>query len=140
MQMVITREIRLNTKGNCDIHNITRQLAETIQQAGLSDGIVTIFTPSATSGLTTIEYESGALADLERLLDEIISPDRDYRHNLRWGDGNGHSHIRAALIGPSITIPFTAGELTLGTWQQVIFLDFDNRSRSRRLVVQIMGE
>jgi secondary thiamine-phosphate synthase enzyme len=140
MQMVITREIRLNTKGNCDIHNITRQLAETIQKAGLSDGIVTIFTPSATSGLTTIEYESGALADLERLLDEIISPDRDYRHNLRWGDGNGHSHIRAALIGPSITIPFTAGELTLGTWQQVIFLDFDNRSRSRRLVVQIMGE
>ena len=138
--MVITKEIRLDTKGNCDIHNITRQLAETIRQAGLSDGIVAVFTPSATSGLTTIEYESGALADLERLLDEIIPPDRDYRHNLRWGDGNGHSHIRAALIGPSITVPFTKGELTLGTWQQVIFLDFDNRSRSRRLVVQIMGE
>ena len=138
--MVITKEIRLDTKGNCDIHNITRQLAETIRQAGLSDGIVAVFTPSATSGLTTIEYESGALADLERLLDEIIPPNRDYRHNLRWGDGNGHSHIRAALIGPSITVPFTKGELTLGTWQQVIFLDFDNRSRSRRLVVQIMGE
>ncbi|MGD9100725.1 MAG: secondary thiamine-phosphate synthase enzyme YjbQ, partial [Anaerolineae bacterium] len=111
-----------------------------VDESGLSAGIVTIFTPSSTSGLTTIEYESGALSDLERLFDEIASPDRDYRHNLRWHDGNGHSHVRAALLGPGITVPFVDGRLKLGTWQQVIFIDFDNRARSRRLVVQIMGE
>ncbi len=138
--MVITQEIRLNTRGHCDMHDITRQVADAVRQAGLSSGIVTVFTPSSTSGLTTIEYESGALADLERLLDEIISPNRDYRHNLRWSDGNGHSHVRSALIGPSITVPFLEGRLTLGTWQQLIFLDFDNRARARRLVLQIIGE
>ena len=138
--MVVTKEIRLNTRGHCDIQDITPQVADAIRGAGLSSGIVMVFTPSSTSGLTTIEYESGALADLERLLDEVVPPDRDYRHNLRWGDGNGHSHVRAALIGPSITVPFVEGRLTLGTWQQLVFLDFDNRSRSRRLVVQIMGE
>jgi secondary thiamine-phosphate synthase enzyme len=138
--MVVTEEIRLDTRGNCDIHDITPQVAGAVRESGLCDGVVTIFTPSSTSGLTTIEYESGALADLERLLDEIISPGRDYRHNLRWGDGNGHSHVRAALIGPSITVPFVERRLTLGTWQQLIFVDFDNHSRSRRLVLQIIGE
>ena len=138
--MVFTDEIRLDSRGHCDIHDITQQVAEAVRQSGMSDGIVTVFTPSSTSGLTTIEYESGALADLTRLLDETVPPDRDYRHNLRWGDGNGHSHVRAALIGPSLTIPFVAGRLTLGTWQQVVFLDFDNRPRARRLVVQVVGE
>jgi secondary thiamine-phosphate synthase enzyme len=138
--MVITKEIRLDTKGHCDIHDITRQVADVVRETGLSNGSVTMFTPSSTSGLTTIEYESGALADLERLLDEIVPPDRDYRHNLRWGDGNGHSHVRAALIGPSMTVPFVDGRLQLGTWQQLVFLDFDNRSRSRRLVVQAIGD
>lgn len=118
--MVITTKIQLNTRGQCDIHDITRQVADTVQEAGLSNGIVTIFTPSSTSGLTTIEYESGALADFERLFDEIVPPSREYRHNLRWGDGNGHSHVRAALTGPSITVPFVEGRLTLGTWQQLI--------------------
>ena len=138
--MVVTNEIRLNTKGHCDMHDITRQVTSAVRESGLSNGIVTVFTPSSTSGLTTIEYESGALADLERLFNETVPPDRDYQHNLRWGDGNGFSHVRAALTGPCITIPFVEGHLTLGTWQQVIFLDFDNRSRSRRLVVQIIGE
>ena len=138
--MVVTDEIRLNTKGHCDMHDITRQVTSAVRESGLTNGTVTVFTPSSTSGLTTIEYESGALADLERLYNEIVPPDRDYQHNLRWGDGNGFSHVRAALTGPSITIPFVEGHLTLGTWQQVIFLDFDNRSRSRRLVVQIIGE
>lgn len=138
--MVITNELRLNTKGNCDIHDITPQVAELAGAAGLNDGIVIVFSPSSTSGLTTIEYESGALTDLERLLDEIAPQEREYRHNLRWGDGNGHSHVRAALIGPSITVPLVGGRLTLGTWQQLIFVDFDNRSRSRRLVVQIVGD
>jgi len=138
--VVVTDEIRLNTKGHCDMHDITRQVTSAVRESGLSNGTVTVFTPSSTSGLTTIEYESGALADLERLYNEIVPPDRDYQHNLRWGDGNGFSHVRAALTGPCITIPFVEGHLTLGTWQQVIFLDFDNRSRSRRLVVQIIGE
>jgi secondary thiamine-phosphate synthase enzyme len=138
--VVITNELRLNTKGNCDIHDITPQVAELVGATGLNDGIVIVFSPSSTSGLTTIEYESGALADLERLLDEIAPQEREYRHNLRWGDGNGHSHVRAALIGPSITVPLVGGRLTLGTWQQLIFVDFDNRSRSRRLVVQIVGD
>jgi secondary thiamine-phosphate synthase enzyme len=138
--MVITDEIRLNTKGNCDIHDITHQVAKLVGATEMNDGIVIVFSPSSTSGLTTIEYESGALSDLERLLDEIVPQEREYRHNLRWGDGNGHSHVRSALIGPSITVPFVGGRLTLGTWQQLIFVDFDNRSRSRRLVVQIVGE
>jgi secondary thiamine-phosphate synthase enzyme len=138
--MVLTREIGLSTKGNCDIHDVTQRVADVVREAKLSNGTVTVFTPSSTSALTTIEYEPGALADLERLLDEIIPTDHDYRHNLRWGDGNGHSHARAALMGPSITIPFVGGNLALGTWQQLIFMDFDNRSRSRRLIVQVMGE
>ena len=138
--MVITKEIGLKTKGHCDIHDITDQVADVVRGTGLSNGIANVFTPSATSGLTTIEYESGALADLQQLLGEIAPAQRDYRHNLRWGDGNGHSHVRAALIGPSITVPFVNCRLTLGTWQQLIFLDFDNRSRSRRLVVQIIGD
>jgi secondary thiamine-phosphate synthase enzyme len=138
--MVITDEIGLKTKGHCDIHDITQRVADVVQATGLSNGIVNLFTPSSTSGFTTIEYESGALADLKRLLDEIVPADREYHHNLRWGDGNGHSHVRAALIGPSITVPFVDGCLVLGTWQQLIFLDFDNRSRSRRLLIQIIGE
>lgn len=138
--MVITSEIQLSTQGHCDIQNITDQVSRAVAETGLADGIVTVFTPSATSGLTTIEYESGAVADLERLFDEIVPPDVEYRHNLRWGDGNGHSHVRAALMGPSLTVPFVAGRLTLGTWQQIIFLDFDNRPRSRQLVVQVIGE
>ena len=138
--MVITQEIRLQTRGNFDIKDITQEITMAVRESGLASGTVTVFTPSATSGLTTIEYESGALADLERLFDEIVSPEREYQHNLRWHDGNGHSHVRAALIGPSITIPFVEGSLTLGTWQQVILIDCDNRARSRRLVVQVMGE
>lgn len=99
-----------------------------------------MFCPSATSALTTIEFESGAVQDFQRLFDELAAPDRDYRHNARWGDGNGHSHVRAALLGPSLTIPFVERQMTLGTWQQIVYVDFDNRPRQRRLVVQIMGE
>ncbi len=101
---------------------------------------MTVFCPSATSGVTTIEYESGALSDLRSLFDEIIPQNREYAHNERWHDGNGHSHIRAALLGPSLTIPFVNRQLTLGTWQQVIYVDFDNRPRKRELIVQVIGE
>ncbi|UCF21680.1 MAG: YjbQ family protein [Gemmatimonadota bacterium] len=122
------------------MHDITAEVAARVRESGLGSGIVTIFCPGSTSGLTTIEYESGALSDLRRLFDEIASPDRDYAHNRRWGDGNGHSHVRAALLGPSLTVPFVDAELQLGTWQQLTYCDFDNRPRSRRLVVQIRGE
>jgi len=138
--MVITREIPLNTRGHCEIHDITSQIAGAVEDAGVRAGIVTVFCPGSTGGLTTIEYESGVLADLQQVFDEIAPPDRDYRHHLRWRDDNGHSHVRAALIGPSLTVPFVEGRLTLGTWQQIVFLDFDTRTRSRRLVVQVMGE
>jgi secondary thiamine-phosphate synthase enzyme len=101
---------------------------------------VTLFTPSSTSAITTIEYESGALDDLRRLLDQIAPPGADYRHNLAWGDGNGHAHLRAALLGPSLTIPVVGGSLALGTWQQPLFIDFDTRPRQRRIVVVLQGE
>ncbi|HEX6034751.1 MAG TPA: secondary thiamine-phosphate synthase enzyme YjbQ [Anaerolineales bacterium] len=137
---VQTSSITLSTRGNADIHDITDQVARNISQSGLKDGTATIFCPSSTSALTTIEYESGALGDLRRLFEEIIPQNREYAHNQRWHDGNGHSHVRAALLGPSLTIPFVDGQLTLGTWQQIIYLDFDNRPRQRRLVLQLIGE
>ena len=138
--MVVNEQIQFNTQGNGQMLDITDQVSSRISSSGLKDGIVTLFTPSATSALTTIEYESGAVYDLQQLFDRIAPPDLDYRHNLRWRDGNGHSHVRHALLGPSLTIPFVEGRMTLGTWQQIIFVDFDNRARSRSLVVQIMGD
>ncbi len=138
--MVVTETIELSTRGNAEMLDITGEVAARVRDSGITSGIVTIFCPGSTSALTTIEYESGALSDLQRLFDEVAPPDRDYAHNLRWGDGNGHSHVRAALLGPSLTVPFVDGELQLGTWQQITYVDFDNRSRSRRLIVQIMGE
>ncbi len=137
---VKTLAINLNTQGNADIQDITNQISSAVAESGLESGTVTIFTPSATSSLTTIEFESGCISDLRRLFDEIIDPTRQYAHNARWGDGNGHSHVRAALLGPSLVIPFVNHRLTLGTWQQVIFVDFDNRQRRRELVLQLMGE
>lgn len=137
---VKTSSISLTTQGNADIRDITDQLAEAISKSGLTSGTATVFCPSSTSALTTIEYESGALSDLRRLFDEIVSPQREYAHNQRWHDGNGHSHVRAALLGPSLTVPFVHGQLTLGTWQQIIYVDFDNRPRQRKLIVQLIGE
>lgn len=137
---VKTLSISLSTQGNADIRDITDQIARDVHQSGLKNGTVTVFCPSSTSALTTIEYEGGALRDLRRLFEEIIPTNREYAHNARWHDGNGHSHIRAALLGPSLTIPFVDGQLTLGTWQQVIYIDFDNRPRQRKLVLQLIGE
>jgi secondary thiamine-phosphate synthase enzyme len=137
---VKTIPVQLNTNGNADIQDITEQVQAAVQKSGLENGIVTVFAPSATSALTTLEYESGAISDLRRLFDEIADPAKHYAHNARWGDGNGHSHIRAALLGPSLTVPFVQTHLTLGTWQQIVYIDFDNRSRQRELVVQVMGE
>ena len=138
--MVKTGSIELSTRGNADVHDITAQVAQVVKSSRIKNGTVTVFCPSSTSALTTIEYESGAVSDLQRLFNEIIPADREYAHNARWHDGNGHSHIRAALLGPSLTIPFVEGSLTLGTWQQVIYVDFDVRARHRELVLQIIGE
>ncbi len=138
--MVQTGYVEFSTQGQADMVDVTDQVARVVADAGLVNGVVTLFTPSATSALTTIEYESGCISDLGRLFDEIVDPQRPYAHNARWGDGNGHSHVRAALLGPSLTVPVVNGRLTLGTWQQIIFVDFDNRARRRQLVVQMMGE
>jgi secondary thiamine-phosphate synthase enzyme len=138
--MVVTLSIQLSTQGDADVQDITAQVGRTVAESSLTDGLVTIFCPSATSALTTLEYESGCISDLRRLFDEIVNPDRHYAHNARWGDGNGHSHVRAALLGPSLTVPFVNGRLTLGNWQQIVYVDFDNRPRRRELVAQIIGE
>ena len=137
---VKTGSISLSTNSDTDIHDITDAIVNVVSKSGLKAGTVTVFCPSSTSALTTIEYESGAVSDLKRLFEEIIPQNREYAHNARWHDGNGHSHTRAALLGPSLTIPFVEGQLTLGTWQQVIYVDFDNKPRSRELVLQMIGE
>ena len=138
--MVVTRELQLRTRGGYDVQDITAQVARAVKESKLAAGIATIFCPGSTGGLTTIEFEDGVIRDLQQVLDEITPPDRAYRHHLRWHDDNGHSHIRAALIGPSLTVPFVDGALTLGTWQQIVFCDFDTSPRTRTLVVQVMGE
>jgi secondary thiamine-phosphate synthase enzyme len=140
MMSVKTMTIQIQTRGDADIHDITARVADAVSHSGLKVGIATVFCPSSTSAVTTIEYESGALSDLRRLFDEIVPQNREYAHNARWHDGNGHSHIRASLLGPSLTIPFVEGQLTLGTWQQVIYVDFDNKPRRRELIVQVIGE
>ena len=138
--MVQTREIELSTRGHSDIHDLTAGVERLVAESGVRDGVVSLFTPSSTSGLTTIEFEDGALDDLRRTLDRLVPPDAEYRHNLRWGDGNGHAHVRAALLGPSLCIPVQDGRLRLGTWQQIVFIDFDVRPRRRKVLVQILGE
>lgn len=138
--MVVNKRIELNTQGNGDIVDITDNAMRQVQSCGLLNGIVTLFTPSATSALTTIEYEPGVVTDLQRFFDRAAPPGMEYEHNLRQGDGNGHSHVRHALLGPSLTIPLIDGRMTLGTWQQIVFIDFDSRPRARSVVVQVIGE
>jgi secondary thiamine-phosphate synthase enzyme len=132
--------ILLTTRGNTDILDITEQVSEKIQSRKIATGLVTLFCPSSTSGLTTIEYEPGVIKDLKAIIDEIVPEDYDYQHEKAWHDGNGHSHIRSALLKPSISVPINDGRMTLGTWQQIVYIDFDNRSRKREIIVQIMGE
>ncbi|MCE5249955.1 secondary thiamine-phosphate synthase enzyme YjbQ [bacterium] len=137
---VITHHLEFPTRGNAEIIDITPDIGKALDEAGLRNGIVTVFVPGATGALTTVEYEPGLVEDLTELWERIVPSNRSYHHDRAWGDGNGHSHLRASLLGPSLTIPFSGGALTLGTWQQVIFVDFDVRSRRRKLVLQFMGE
>ncbi len=131
--------VELSTKGFSDCKNITPDLERLVKESGVVDGLLTVINPGSTGAITTIEYESGAISDLQSALERIAPTNIDYAHNLRWGDGNGFSHVRAALMKPSLGIPVISSKMCLGTWQQVVFLDFDNRSRRRKLVVQIMG-
>ncbi len=138
--MIKSATISVSTRGQADIHDITHEVAAAVAQSGIRAGTVTVFCSSSTSAVTTIEYESGAVRDLQQLFDEIIPADREYAHNAAWGDGNGHSHVRAALLGASLTVPFIGGRLALGTWQQIVHVDFDNRPRRRDVLLQIVGE
>jgi secondary thiamine-phosphate synthase enzyme len=138
--MVQIRELEISTRGHTEIRDLTGQVERLVAESGVRQGLVALFTPSSTSALTTIEFEDGALDDLRRALDQIAPPGAEYRHNLRWGDGNGHAHLRAALLGPSLCVPVDGGQLRLGTWQQIVFLDFDVRPRRRKIVVEILGE
>jgi secondary thiamine-phosphate synthase enzyme len=140
MMHLHTGTIELETKGHADMHDLTPNIERVIEESQITQGLVTIFTPSSTSSITTIEFESGALEDLRAALDEIAPADHPYRHNLRWGDGNGHAHLRSALLKTSFSVPVINGRMTLGTWQQILFVDFDVRPRSRRLIIQILGE
>ncbi len=138
--MVKTEETQLETRGPGDIIDITSRMGDAICRSGLKSGTITAFVPGSTGGVTTIEYEPGLLKDLPELMERLVPSDRPYQHDETWHDGNGFSHLRSALVGPDITVPFAGGKLTLGTWQQVVFLEFDNRPRKRRVVLQIMGE
>ncbi len=138
--MVVTSEIQLKTGGPGEIVDITDRLQEAVSGSGMNAGTITVFVPGSTGGITTIEYEPGLLKDVPELMEKLVPSDRDYEHDNTWHDGNGFSHLRAALVGPDVTVPFVEGQLTLGTWQQVVFLEFDNRPRQRRIVLQIMGE
>ncbi len=136
---ILTKEIFVKTKGFNDILDITAQVHNLLMESGLNEGQVTVFVSGSTGGLTTIEYEPGLLQDIPEFFESIIPMRKQYHHDKTWHDGNGYAHLRAALIKPSLTIPFRSGRLLLGTWQQIIFIDFDNRSRSRSLIAQLIG-
>jgi len=138
--MTFTETISINTKGFCDIIDITPQVLSIIKVQSIANGLITLFCPGSTASITTIEYEPGVLQDLKDALEKIAPSDISYHHDQRWGDGNGFSHVRAALMKPSLTIPFINGKMTLGIWQQIVFIDFDNRERHREIIVQIIGD
>ncbi len=137
--MVRTHKFEVQTSGQGDAHDLTRTVTNAVRDSGLRDGIVTVFVVGSTAAITTIEFEPGAIGDFNALLDRLAPRDADYRHHLRWGDDNGSSHVRAALLGPSITIPLVDGALTLGTWQQIMLLEVDTSPREREIVVQMLG-
>ncbi len=138
--MVISSEIDFSTRGSSEIVDLTGRLREALKESGLRSGLMNVFAVGSTGAVTTMEYEPGLEADLKSMVDELIPASPDHAHNRTWGDGNAHSHLRASLIGPEVTIPFREGEMLLGTWQQVVFVDFDVRPRDRRLHVQIVGD
>ncbi|HSG06280.1 MAG TPA: secondary thiamine-phosphate synthase enzyme YjbQ, partial [Nitrospiria bacterium] len=138
--LIFMDEIPVSTGGELDVVDITGQVRRLISESGISDGLAHVFVAGSTAALTTIEYEPGAVADLQEAFSRLIPGEIEYAHNARWGDGNGHSHVRAAMLGPDITVPVRDGSPLLGTWQQIILVEFDTRSRNRKVNLTIMGE
>lgn len=136
---VFTGAVEFSSGGHADVTRITDGVRERVAESGIRNGTVTVFAPGATAAVTTIEYEPGVVQDLQQVLEEIVPSGRAWRHNVNNGDGNGHSHVRAGLLGPSLTVPVVDGRLTLGVWQEIVFCDFDARRRERSAVVQVMG-
>ncbi|MBS7247039.1 MAG: secondary thiamine-phosphate synthase enzyme YjbQ [Candidatus Jordarchaeales archaeon] len=137
---VVSRRVRFSTKGEVDMVDVTHMVQRAVEESGLKKGIVTVFVPGSTGAVTTIEYEPGLLKDFPRMLEKIAPRGEEYEHHLRWHDWNGHSHCRAALLGPSLTVPFEDGRLQLGTWQQIVFVELDVKPRERELILQLIGE
>ncbi len=137
---IVTKEIHIQTRGECDIVDLTNRIQEFVEASGLKSGLVTVFVVGSTAAVTTIEYEPGLLKDLPAILERVAPKNVEYKHEEMWHDGNGHSHIRASLIGPSLVIPFRNQRLCLGTWQQIVLIELDIRARSRNIVLQILGE
>lgn len=137
---ILTKEIIISTEGNSDIKNITEEVQEILKSSRLQEGNCTVFSIGSTASITTIEYEPGLLKDLPKIFENLIPTYSKYYHNETWGDNNGHSHIRSAIVGTSFNVPFVKGEFLLGTWQQIVLIDFDNRKRTRRIAVQLIGE
>jgi secondary thiamine-phosphate synthase enzyme len=137
---VRTYREHIPSRGDTDVIDITPLARKTLEQSGMKDGILNVFVPGATAAVTTIEFESGVVHDLKAAIERLAPKSARYQHDQRWGDGNGYSHVRAALLKPGLAIPFEAGHLLLGTWQQIILMDFDNRPRTREIVLQIVGE
>ena len=131
---------QLETRGFTDVHDVTEEVEGAIRRSGLAEGIAAVSVPGSTAGVTTIEYEPGAVSDLKEAIARLAPEEGGYAHDARWGDGNGFSHVRAALLGPGISLPFRGSELLTGAWQQVVLVDFDNRPRQRRVEVQLVGE
>ncbi len=138
--MVVTRKISLQTKGHCDIIDITSQIKQQVAETNINSGTATLFVAGSTAGISTIEFESGLLSDFQNMWERNVPTNISYDHDRRWGDGNGYSHVRASLLGTSLVVPFSNKRLTLGTWQQIVLVDFDNRPRTREIILQIMGE
>ncbi len=136
---VVTKEIMISTKGFSDLQNITPLVEDFVGGLPFSEGSINVFVPGSTAGITTIEFEPGATKDLQEAFERLIPQADNYRHNLRWGDGNGFSHVRAAILKASLTIPFASSALLLGTWQQIVIMDFDNKGRNRRIILQAIG-
>lgn len=139
-RMIHREEIEVRTKGESQVLDLTEKVRVAVGRSGVSEGTVSLFVPGSTAGLTTIEFEPGCVADLEAAFERVAPRGAEYEHNARWGDGNGFSHVRAALLGPSLTVPVGNGAPLLGTWQQVVLVDFDNRGRDRKVIVTVAGE
>ncbi|RLG35960.1 YjbQ family protein [Methanosarcinales archaeon] len=140
MSSVVTAEIMLKTQEGVEIHDLTAEINAKLDESGIRQGIVTVFVPGSTGAITTIEYEPGLLQDIPDALERLFPREIEYGHEMMWHDGNGHSHVRAAFLGPDLTVPFKEGRMMLGTWQQVVFIELDNKPRKRRIILQILGE